>query len=228
MEHDFSQLIQSIVRGDLEAVSHAIDADPSLVVHASAHGAARANAEAFFLREISHYLYVGDTALHIAAAAFQRDVADVLLRRGANCRARNRRGAEPVHYAADTNHWNPVAQAATLVRLLQAGADSNATERSGVAPLHRAVRTRCAAAVRVLLEHGANPRQPNRGGGTPLLLALQTTGRGGSGTDRAKAQQLEIVQLLLEHGARVEELDRKYQASLHAMLAEQRPPACSG
>ena len=225
MKLDLSQLIQAIIRGDHNAVSVAIQAEPELVVQASATGAARDNADDFFFPEIGHYLYVGDTPLHLAAAAFQHEIADLLLRHGANCHARNRRGAEPAHYAADTNHWNPVAQAATLVRLLEAGADPNATDRSGVAPLHRAARTRSAAAVRALLAHGANPRQPNRSGGTPLLLALQTTGRGGSGSDRAKAQQLAIVQLLLEHGARTEDLDRKHQAFLQAVLAERCSPA---
>jgi ankyrin repeat protein len=228
MSHEFSQLIQAIVCGESSAVSRAIDGDPALAVQASAAGAGRDNAASFFFPEIGHYLYAGDTPLHIAAAAFQPEITGLLLEHGANCRARNRRGAEPAHYAADTNHWSPVAQAATLVRLLEAGADPNARDRSGVAPLHRAVRTRSAAAVRALLAHGADPQQPNGGGSTPLLLALQTTGRGGSGADRAKAQQFEIVHVLLEHGARAEDLDRKHRAALQALLAEgSSPPANS-
>jgi hypothetical protein len=34
-----------------------------------------------------------------------------------------------------------------------------------------------------------------------MLLATQNTGRGGSGSPEAKAQQKEIVRLLLQHGA---------------------------
>ena len=74
-------------------------------------GATREDASAFFFTEIAHYLYAGDTALHMAAAAFRRPVAELLVAHGADCRARNRRGAEPLHYAADANHWDPAAQA---------------------------------------------------------------------------------------------------------------------
>jgi hypothetical protein len=97
--------------------------------------------------------------------------------------------------------WNPSAQTKIIARLIRAGADPNAVDKSGGAPLHRAVRNRCAAAVRALIEGGANPRAPNRNGSTPLLLATQNTGRGGSGSAEAKAQQEEILRVLREHGA---------------------------
>src|SRR6185437_10996205 len=45
-------------------------------------------------------------------------------------RAQNRRGAEPIHYAADGvaggEHWNPQTQAETIAYLVAAGADPNA------------------------------------------------------------------------------------------------------
>jgi len=127
-----------------------------------------------------------------------------LLAMGAGVDARNRRGAEPLHYAADgspgSDSWNPAAQAAVIAALIAAGADPNATDTSGVAPLHRAVRTRCSAAVRALLDGGADPRLPNRSGSTPLKLATRPTGRGGSGSPDAKAQQAEIVAILEQHG----------------------------
>ncbi|MEP6729455.1 MAG: ankyrin repeat domain-containing protein [bacterium] len=85
---------------------------------------------------------------------------------------------------------------------MAAGANANAADRSGVVPLHRAVRTRCAAAVRVLLEHGADVHRLNGRGSAPLQLAIQTTGRGGSGSPEAREQQAEIIRLLLAHGAR--------------------------
>ena len=139
---------------------------------------------------------------------------------GANCRARNRRGAEPLHYAADANRWDPVAQAETIEYLISAGADSNALDNSGVAPLHRAVRTRSLAAVRALLDGGANAMQPNRAGSTPLHLAVQTTGRGGSGSPQAREQQAGIVRLLLERGARVTAQDKQGKQVLQAATSE--------
>jgi ankyrin repeat protein len=120
-------------------------------------------------------------------------------------RARNRRGAEPLHYASDgvpgSRSWNPAAQAAIIATLIEAGADPNSIDKSGVAPLHRAVRTRCAAAVEALLQGGADARARNRSGSTPLLLASLNTGRSSAGSSEAKAQQKEIVRLLQAHGA---------------------------
>ena len=71
--------------------------------------------------------------------------------------------------------------------------DPNAIDKSEVTPLHRAVRTRCAAAVSALLDGGADPRRTNNRGSTPVQLATRTTGRGGSGSPEAKAQQAEIL-----------------------------------
>jgi len=65
--------------------------------------------------------------------------------------SKNRRGAEPLHYAADgapgSRNWNPQAQAEMITLLISSGANPNALDKSGVAPLHRAVRQRCAGAV---------------------------------------------------------------------------------
>jgi ankyrin repeat protein len=68
--------------------------------------------------------------------------------------------------------------------------------------LHRAVRNRCAAAVRTLLEGGADPKRKNKNGSAPMLLATHNTGRGGTGSPEAKEQQMEIVRLLEERGAK--------------------------
>lgn len=203
---DFASLI---VRGDLRAVSLTLDRLPALATMAVGAGATRQRGDAWFIREIAHYIYAGDTALHVAAAAFRRDVAEQLVRRGAACRARNRRGAEPLHYAADANRPSPDAQAETIAYLIDAGADPNARDNSGVAPLHRAVRTRSAAAVQALLAGGADVRQPNHAGSTPLHLAVQTTGRGGSGSPEARDQQAAIVTLLLARGGRTADRDGK-------------------
>jgi hypothetical protein len=196
-------LVRTIVTGDDTAAFRLLAANPALAKARFEIGATRQSAKTYFMDEIGHYLYAGDTALHVAAAAYRQEIVQNLIATGANVRARNRRGAEPLHYAVDgmpgSRRWNPPAQAATVARLIEAGADPNATDKSGVTPLHRAVRTRCAAAVKALLEGGADPRRKNNSGSTPMLLATQNTGRGGSGSREAKAQQELIVQLLQEH-----------------------------
>ncbi|HEV7594624.1 MAG TPA: alpha/beta fold hydrolase, partial [Gemmatimonadaceae bacterium] len=167
----------------------------------------------YYFKEIEHYIFAGDTALHVAAAAYRTDIAKELVRHGADLSARNRRGAEPIHYAATgqpaSARWDPRAQAAIVAYLLRAGSDPNAADKSGVTPLHIAVRTRCAAAARVLLANGADPRRKNGSGSTPLHLAVQNTGRGGSGTAAAVEQQREIIRLLVDHGARPGDTDSR-------------------
>jgi hypothetical protein len=198
-------LVRAIVTNDSAAACRLLAAAPTLANAHFAQGATRQAANAYYLREIDHYVYAGDTALHIAAAAYQRKITRKLVTMGADVRARNRRGAEPLHYAVDgvpgSGRWNPRAQAATIAYLVEMGADPNATDRSGVTPLHRAVRTRCAAAVRALLDGGADPQRNNKNGSTPMQLATQNTGRGGSGSPDSKAQQAEILRLLERCGS---------------------------
>ena len=201
----FREFVETIVSGDRATVIRLLDASPLLARASADHGATRQAAKQNFFDQIRHYIYEGDTALHMAAAAYQTGIADELIARGADVRARNRRGAEPLHYAVDGGPglpaWSPSAQVQIIATLIRAGADPNAIDKSGVAPLHRAVRNRCAEAVRALIDGGADPRTPNRNGSTPLLLATQTTGRSGSGSAEAKAQQNEILRLLAELGA---------------------------
>src|SRR3954469_11425876 len=186
-------LVRAIVDGDRTTVSALLEASPSVATAAAQRGATRQQAEDFFLDAIQHYVYAGDTALHMAAAAYRAEMLGALITAGADVGARNRRGAQPLHYAVDGGPgaitWNPPAQAATVTALLAAGADPNAVDKNGTTPLHRAIRNRCASAVGALLAGGADVSRVNKSGSTALQLATWATGRGGSGTDEAKAQQ---------------------------------------
>jgi ankyrin repeat protein len=216
----FLEFVRLVVKGDIDQVSRHLVLSPALATKSSDVGATRLEASTFFFAEIAHYLYAGDTALHMAAAAFRPPVAALLVAHGADCRAKNRRGAEPLHYAADANHGDPAAQAETIRYLLSVGADPNALDRSGVAPLHRAVRTRSLAAVHALLEGGARPKAPNKSGSTPLHLAVQTTGRGGSGSEKARQQQADIIRLLLKCGASPADKDGRGRQVRQAATSE--------
>src|SRR5436305_11552205 len=216
----FLVFVRHVVNGDIDEVARRLAASPSLATAPAEVGAARDGASDFFFAEIAHYLYAGDTALHMAAAAFGRPVATLLIAHGADCHAKNRRGAQPLHYAADANHWDPTAQAQTIEYLLSVGADPNALDNSGVAPLHRAVRTRSLPAVQALLDGGANLRALNKAGSTPLHLAVQTTGRGGSGSKHARQQQTGIIRLLLERGASPTDKDGRGRQVRQAATSE--------
>jgi hypothetical protein len=206
-------LFRSIVARDELDVTRRLDASPELAGRPIRVAATRQDAEQYFLTPIRHYVYGGDTALHVAAAAHRRPLAEVLVTRGAGVRARNRRGQEPLHYAAagrpGTEFRGPGSQRDVIAFLVEAGADPNALDKSGVAPLHRAVRDRCSAAVDALIESGADPLLMNKSGSTPLHLAVQNTGKSGSGSDAAKDEQSRIIALLLEHGASPADADAK-------------------
>lgn len=194
------ELVAAIVSSDATNVSRLLAASPALASACFQSGATRQTSKPYYLDQIERYIFAGDTALHIAAAAYQTEIVRKLITSGADVHARNRLGYEPLHAAAvgrpGSRTWNPPAQAATIICLIEAGADPNAIDKGGVSPLHRAVRTRCATAVRTLLEYGADPVIQNKSGSTPMLLAIQNTGRGGTGSPEAKSQQQEILRLL--------------------------------
>jgi hypothetical protein len=123
---------------------------------------------------------------------------------GAFLGSMNMRHSGPLHYAADGYisgpDYDPKRQVQTIECLLAAGADVNAQDKNGATALHRAVRTRCAAAVRFLLQAGGKPTLRNKPGSTAFHLAVQNTGRGGSGTDKARGAQREIIEEFLRFG----------------------------
>ena len=158
-----------------------------------------------FESKIVHWIYAGDTALHLAAAGHRVELVRLLLAAGANPNSSmNHRQSGPLHYAADgyinEPDWNATRQVQTIQCLLDAGADMNAQDKNGATPLHRAVRTRCAAAVKCLLARGSDATLKNKPGSTPFHLAVQNTGRGGSGAQAARAAQRQIIQEFLSFG----------------------------
>lgn len=191
-------LLEAIVNNDGQQVEELLSADPRsatrLIETARLHQSG-----------IFHWIYVGDTPLHLAAAGYRVEIVRQLLAAGADPNAAtNHRRGRPLHFAADGYitgpAWNAKRQVKTISVLLDAGADIDAQDKNGAAPLHRAVRTRCAAAVRFLLKAGCNPTLKNKPGSTPFHLAVQNTGRGGSGADAAIAAQREIICEFLSSG----------------------------
>src|SRR5215203_1625122 len=94
----------------------------------------------------------------------------------------------------------PADQRRRLTKLLKAGADVHATDKNGVTALHHAVRFRNPAAVKTLIEHGADANQAcRRNGSTPLHRAATQTGAPGTAGKGQAAK--EIIQMLLAAGA---------------------------
>jgi Ankyrin repeats (many copies) len=195
---DLIPLLVAIAAGDTRTAIQLLDSTPSLATASLARGDER------FLNERLAQVYEGDTALHAAGFSYDAVMARELVERGAAVQAKNRRGAQPLHAAVmgvpGSPHWDPAAQTAVILYLIEAGADPNAAAVGGVTPLHRAVRNRCSAAVQALLSAGSDPHLENDHGSTAFDLANLTTGRGGTGSAEAKAEQRTIIELLHHAG----------------------------
>src|SRR3984893_18106079 len=167
-------LVAAIVAGEASNVSRLLAASPALASACFQSGATRQTAKKYYLDQIERYVFAGDTALHIAAAAYQTEIVRKLITAGADVHARNRLGDEALHAAAvgrpGSRTWNPPAQGATIICLIEAGADPNAIDKGGGPLLHRAPRTRCARAGRSGREFGGNPDCQSGRAFTPLLL----------------------------------------------------------
>ena len=197
MPDRFQSLFEAILCDDGGRVKELLNKDATL--------AKAVTTAARYETSIAHWIYVGDTALHIAAAGYRVEIARMLLEAGADFSAAgNHRNSQPLHYAADgyleNPAWNAKQQVRMIELLLKAGSDIHARDKNGATPLHRAVRTRCAAAVVCLLNAGSDATLQNKPGSTPLHLSVQNTGRGGSGAERAKTAQREIIQAFLARG----------------------------
>src|SRR6266849_3491093 len=191
-------ILTAILDDDRPRVRQLLKADPRLAT-------CLIDAARLYESKIVHWIYVGDTALHLAAAGYRVEIAQFLLAAGADPNSTmNHRQSGPLHYAADGYingpDWDAKRQVKTIRCLLDAGADINAQDKNGGAPLHRAVRTRCAAAVKCLLKGGSDATLKNKPGSTPFHLAVQDTGRGGTGAEAARAAQRQIVDEFLSFG----------------------------
>jgi ankyrin repeat protein len=128
----------------------------------------------------------GTTALHWAVQADDLDMADLLLRAGANASAANHDGATPLLLASVNG------KAGMIEKLLQAGVDPNASlSRYGDTALMLAARTGNTDAIKVLLDYGAQVNKQETWGGTSALMWAVA--------ERHPA----VVKLLLERGADV-------------------------
>jgi ankyrin repeat protein len=123
----------------------------------------------------------GVTPLHLAAAVGLKEVAELLLAKGADANAKTsqdlwggylemtgavRAGATPLHAAATSGDPN------TVKALLARGAQLDARDESGDTPLHHAAISGNTDVVEFLTAKGADVNAQNTEGATPLVGAL--------------------------------------------------------
>jgi ankyrin repeat protein len=152
----------------------------------------------------------GWTALHCAASGGLRDVAELLLKKGANVRAR-----------AARRYWLP--NDPLSVRRLFAG----------ITPLHEAAANGGPELVELLIAHGAEVNAGTESGKTPLHYAASyrhahgpELSRGRYPRYRDRWQQSAVVELLIAKGAEVNAKDTDGATPLrYALQSDQRAVA---
>ncbi len=125
----------------------------------------------------------GFTPLHSAASFGNLAVVQALLDHGAEVQARDDNGGAPLHWALNAN----TCEVAAL--LIEKGADATLRDARGRTPLHGVAQRGSVNVARLLLERGADIDAVDESGVFPLAIAA--------------SGKLEMVQFLLEQGARV-------------------------
>ena len=105
---------------------------------------------------------IGNTPLHYAVAARDRERVFLLLKYKAEVNLANRQGTTPLHLTMDSE---------VAARFLEVGADPNQPDSLANTPLHSAVKRRLKDIVRIMIEKKADTSLANAGGKTPLNLA---------------------------------------------------------
>lgn len=144
----------------------------------------------------------GATALHWATHWNDLEIADLLIRAGANVNAVNDFRTAPLSLACTNGN------AVLVERLLKAGANPNAAIATGETPIMTCASTGSADAVRMLIARGAdvNAKEPSQNQ-TPLMWA-------------AAEHHEDVVRTLIEHGADLQARTKKGFTALHFAARE--------
>ncbi|HMG35902.1 MAG TPA: ankyrin repeat domain-containing protein [Blastocatellia bacterium] len=138
----------------------------------------------------------GATALHHAAGYGPLANVELLINKGADVHAKNRRRSTPLHWA--------IHDEAKVRLLLSTGADVNARQAQGRTPLFlAAMLADGVSTIQLLFARGADPNLASANGQTPLMM---TAARG----------NVEAIRLLIEKGAEVNARDGARETALMA------------
>jgi N-acyl-D-amino-acid deacylase len=141
----------------------------------------------------------GSTALHHAAGYGPAGNLQLLIDKGADVNAKNRRSSTPLHWA--------IHDEAKVRLLLAKGANVNAKQAQGRTPLYLAAMLgKSGPTMRLLFTRGADPNLASANGQTPLMMA-------------AARGNVEGMRLLIGSGADVNIKDGAGETSLMAACA---------
>ena len=220
----FSALMFAVRAGHIEATRVLLDADA----------------------DVNDTVSDGESALVVAAANANWELAAYLLDRGADARQAGA-GWNALHQTVRTRRMNlgfgtpgpfssGTLDSIDLIRkLLDAGVDVNARmtrngmrdgqrnrfNRLGSTAFMLAAKVTDVEAMRLLLEYGANPTIPSADGTTPLMvaagLAIWNPGEDGGSFTGQEAEVLEAVRITLEGGNDVNARNYRGETALHGV-----------
>ena len=147
--------------------------------------------------------------------AMERDwfkVAQILLKRGSGVDVENNDGKTPLHLLSETWIHSESDALDLILLLLQHGAVVNSQDKNDQTPLLLAMGRGWFKLARILLDHGADANVKNNDK-TPLDLLLESQ-------IHHEGEALDLIWLLLEHGAMVNRRDKNNQTPL--LLAMER------
>lgn len=143
-----------------------------------------------------HNFYKKETPLHLAAHSGNIDLVTLLVESGASPQAFNQDDLLPIHYAVLAGNIHLIDY------LLQAGNHSwFILDKSQNTLLHFACRTTNIGLIEMLIEHQLDVNALNDQFETPLMIA-------------ARFSTQRIVRLLLNHGAIIEIINRRYEDAI--------------
>jgi ankyrin repeat protein len=181
----------------------------------------------------------GSTPLLVAVQNGHYDIAQLLLEHGANPDAANAKGWTPLYLAVKNRNQETTAipgprtdGVVDIIRsLLDCGANPNLRikeetevhqgmtalwlKEAGATPLLRAALSGDLTLVRLLIAHGADPLIPTFDHTTPLMVASGVGWAEGMTHEYSAAETLELVKLLVDAGAGVNDANDHGITALH-------------
>ncbi|XP_040832135.1 B-cell lymphoma 3 protein [Ochotona curzoniae] len=153
-------------------------------------------------RELDIYNNMRQTPLHLAVITTLPAVVQLLVLAGASPMALDRNGQTAAHLACE--HQSPACLRALMDNAAPGTVDLEARNYDGLTALHVAVNAECHEAVLFLLERGADVDAVDiKSGRSPLIHAVENN-------------SLNMVQLLLQHGANVNAQMYSGSSALHS------------
>jgi hypothetical protein len=160
--------------------------------------------------------YASDsTLLHWAAKKGYKDVAELLIAKGADVNAKNKNGSTPLHMAVEKG-YKDVAEL-----LIAKGADVNAKDEYGSTPLHMAASSKYKDIVELLIAKGADVNAKDESGSTPLheaVIRFSLGSPGVKGEMELFSAQWAVVELLIAKGADVNAKNKNGSTPLHSAV----------